>query len=328
MSSVASLGSRVFAGRARVLGVLLGLALITGGLICPGPSYALGRASQMLAQLGCGSGETVVPQGGMGILNRTIIRKPSSPSSANCIYVPAAPLIKSPHAHIYVTSNVNPGGSFSVYNNHPAGAWYDAEAGLWAVANQDAKPIASYASFNVAFTDSDPQAGAHVTSAANTSGHISYLDHPLANGNPSALIQASPSWNSSTSGAIHAHVIGVWYDAKKGRWALFNQDFAPMPLNSTFQIYVAQEGAARFVQRATATNTYGSATWIENPATDGKPYAVLIVTPNWNPNGAGGTYNNHVTGVWYDPGKGKWAILNQDSAAMPTGASFNILVLE
>jgi hypothetical protein len=237
-------------------------------------------------------------------------------------------LFKEPHTHMYVTSNLNRGGSFSVYNNHPIGAWYDAEAKLWAVANQDGKTMASYASFNVAFTDSAPQAATHVTSAANTTGHISYLDHPLANGNPSALVQASPSWNSGTGGAVDAHVIGVWYDAWKGRWAIFNQDFAPMPLNSTFQIYVAQGGASTFVQRATATNTYGSTTWIDNPATNGRPYAVLIVTPSWNPGGAGGTYNNHVTGVWYDAGKGQWAILNQDGAAMPAGASFNVLAIE
>jgi len=320
MSSTTPIPARFFAGRAGLLRVLLGLALITGSLICPGRSYALGRASQLQGQLACGFG-------GMGRLQRTI-RGLSYSDFINCLYFPLEAPFKGPSTHIYVTSNLNPGGGSSVYNNHPIGTWYDAEAELWAVANQDAKAMAPYASFNVAFTDSAPQAATHVTTAANTSGHISYLDHPLANGNPSAVIQASPSWNSSIGGAIDAHVIGVWYDTKQGRWAIFNQDFAPMPLKSTFQIYVAQGGTSTFVQRATAANTYGSTTWIDNPATNGRPYAALIVTPNWNPGGAGGTYNNHVTGVWYDAKKGQWAILNQDGAAMPAGASFNVLALE
>lgn len=320
MSSIAPTQARFFVGRAGLLRVLLGLALITGSLICPGRSHALGRASQLQGQLTCGFG-------GMGRVQRTITGLSLS-DYLNCLYFPLDLKLIKPSTHIYVTSNLNPGGGLSVYNSHPIGAWYDAQAGLWAVANQDGKTMAAYASFNVAFTESDPQAATHVTTAANTTGHISYLDHPLANGNPSALIQASPSWNSGTGGAINAHVIGVWYDTWKGRWAIFNQDFAPMPLNSAFQIYVAQGGANTFVQRATAKNTYGSTTWIDNPATNGKPDAALLATPNWNPGGAGGTYNTHVTGVWYDAGKGQWAILNQDSAAMPAGASFNILVLE
>jgi hypothetical protein len=67
-------------------------------------------------------------------------------------------------------------------------------------------------------------------------------------------------------------------------------------------------------------------TWIDSPRTNGNACAVIVVTPNYNPGGSGGTYNNHPIGVWYDVLTGKWAIFNQDGGAIPPGASFNVLV--
>ncbi|MCA1740779.1 MAG: hypothetical protein LC740_18750, partial [Actinobacteria bacterium] len=59
---------------------------------------------------------------------------------------------------------------------------------------------------------------------------------------------------------------------------------------------------------------------------NGNPNAVLYVTQNWNPGGReGGTYNDHPVGVWYDTNREKWAIFNQDRAAIPEGAAFNVL---
>jgi hypothetical protein len=44
--------------------------------------------------------------------------------------------------------------------------------------------------------------------------------------------------------------------------------------------------------------------------------------------GGSGKYNNHPIGVWYDRDRSKWAIFNQDRAAMPVGADFNVAVLK
>ena len=41
-----------------------------------------------------------------------------------------------------------------------------------------------------------------------------------------------------------------------------------------------------------------------------------------------GTYNDHAIGVWYDDDRQRWAIFNQDLAAMPDGSAFNVVVLE
>jgi hypothetical protein len=85
---------------------------------------------------------------------------------------------------------------------------------------------------------------------------------------------------------------------------------------------------AVFVHRATSENISSNSTYLDNPLTNGNPNVILYVTQNWNPGGSGGTYNNHPIGVWYDAGRKRWAIFNQDRASMPTGAAFNVAVLE
>lgn len=62
-----------------------------------------------------------------------------------------------------------------------------------------------------------------------------------------------------------------------------------------------------------------AATTITNPATDGNPTAILIVTPVF------GVSNPHPVGVYYDGSK--WRIRNSDSAPMALNARFNVLVI-
>lgn len=81
-----------------------------------------------------------------------------------------------------------------------------------------------------------------------------------------------------------------------------------------------------FVHRATPESTSENTTYLDDPLTNGEPGAFLIATQNWNPGEDGGTYNDHSVGVWYDSGREQWAIFNQDLAAMPENAAFNIVV--
>lgn len=88
----------------------------------------------------------------------------------------------------------------------------------------------------------------------------------------------------------------------------------------------AASGSA-FIQRANPENVSDNSTYIDDPRANGRPDAVLSVTQSWNPGGSGGgTYNDHPVGVWYDAKAEKWAIFNQDRAAMPEGAAFNVTV--
>jgi hypothetical protein len=93
----------------------------------------------------------------------------------------------------------------------------------------------------------------------------------------------------------------------------------------------APHGAAfdsAFIHYATSENISENNTYLDNSLTNDNPNVILYVTPNWNPGGSGGTYNNHPIGVWYNSNRQKWAIFNQDGATMPEGAAFNVAVLE
>ena len=84
---------------------------------------------------------------------------------------------------------------------------------------------------------------------------------------------------------------------------------------------------ASFVHRATDKNSRGDYTYISDPNINGDPKALVLVVPTPDQGSAGGATYNHNIGVWYEGAdKKKWAIFNQDRAAVPAGATFKIEV--
>ena len=81
-----------------------------------------------------------------------------------------------------------------------------------------------------------------------------------------------------------------------------------------------------FVHRTTEENVSQNSTYIDHPISNGNPDAILVVTPNWNPEGSPGIYNAHPIGVWYDSEAQRWAVFNQDLADMPIEGGFNVRV--
>jgi|SRR5579859_2995664 len=164
----------------------------------------------------------------------------------------------------------------------------------------------------------------HVATAANTGANITTLDNPMTNGHMDAIILVTPNYNPGDfGGAYDNHPIAVFYNGSK--WAIFNQDLAAMPLGAAFNVIIPATGANVFVQTATAGNIFGDSTQIDNPLTNGKPNAMVYVTPNYSPGGVCPcAYDSHPIGVNY--AGGHWRIFNQDVAAMPVNAAFNVLV--
>ena len=229
-----------------------------------------------------------------------------------------------PNAIVFTTPNWNPGGVGGTYNNHNIGVYYD--TGQWTIFNQDFVAMPVNAAFNVLVPNPDTSVFVHKATVANITGHITTIDYPLTNGNADAILLVTPNWNpGATSGVYDNHPIGVWYSG--GTWRIFNQDLVGMPVNAAFNVFVptARPGVAVFVHTATLANINGgSVTIIDNALTNGNPNAIIIVTPNWNPGGLGGTYDNHPINVFYS--SGKWAIFHPDLAAIQVGAAFNVYV--
>ena len=233
-----------------------------------------------------------------------------------------------PNAIVFVTSNWNPGGSSSgIYNNQNIGVWYSLTQ-KWSVFNQNTTaPMPNNAAFNVLIPHPDASVFVHKATTGNTSGHITTIDYPLTNNKPNAILLVTPNWNpGGVGGTYNNHPIGVYYAG--GKWRIFNQDLVNMPSDAAFNVIVPRPGPgeAVFVHQASAANTIAHVTFINHPLTNNNPTALVLVTPNWNPGGVGGTYNKHPIGVYYDTIDNKWAIFNQDSEFIQIGAAFNVFV--
>ncbi len=83
---------------------------------------------------------------------------------------------------------------------------------------------------------------------------------------------------------------------------------------------------ASFVHRATDENSRGDYTYLDHPSINGDADDVVLVVPAPDRGNAGGGAYDHNIGVWYEPGERKWAIFNQDLAAVPDGSAFGVVV--
>jgi tRNA A-37 threonylcarbamoyl transferase component Bud32 len=89
----------------------------------------------------------------------------------------------------------------------------------------------------------------------------------------------------------------------------------------------SENPADAVVHTADTDNTSANSTYLDISGVNGNPEAMISITQNWNPGSRAGTYNPHPVGVWYDASRERWAVFNQDRAAMPEGVSFNVVVL-
>jgi len=166
----------------------------------------------------------------------------------------------------------------------------------------------------------------HRATPGNSRGDYTYLSDPAANGDPNAVVLVTATLDQEDR-TYDDRNIGVWYEPEKQKWAIFNQDRAAIPPGTTFNVVVLRSPEDA-VHRAAPANTVAYSTYLDHPTANGNPDAVLVVTPNWNPGGGVGIYNDHPVGVRYDPDRRRWAVFNRDNARIPQGAVFNVAVWE
>lgn len=247
----------------------------------------------------------------------------------NWTYLDSSLTNNTPNVLVLVTSNWNPAGVGGTYNDHAIGVWYESESQKWAVYNQDMAAMPIDAAFNVQVPPAGTTGFVHTANAGNIVDNWTYIDSPLTTNIPNAIVFVTSNWNpGDVGGTYNDHEIGVWYDSSAQKWAIYNQDIASMPVGAAFNVFIPPASATVFVHISSVDNISYNYTYIDSSLTNNTPNAVLLVTSNWNPGNIGGTYNDHAVGVWYDTSVGKWAIYNQDMAAMPVDAAFNIMVLD
>jgi hypothetical protein len=251
-------------------------------------------------------------------------------TNGNSTYLDEPLLNDEPNALALITQNWNPGGGAGVYNDHATGLWYSGVSDQWLVFNQDGAAMPEGAAFNGLVPNMDAGLFVHRATASNSSNNSTFIEHPLTDNEPDAIVFVTQNWNPGGVGGVYNdHAIGVWYNDLNGQWAVFNQDNADMPPDAAFAVFVPRPGANVFVHEATAENTSGNSTFLDHPILNNTPTARFVVTQNWNPGGGlSGVYNPHNIGVAYDDLGDRWAIFNQDAVSMPEGASFNVIVAD
>ncbi len=230
-----------------------------------------------------------------------------------------------PDASLIVCQRYGPG--FAQYNDQAVGVYYSPLSQTWWIYNEDpATSMPVGAGFNVLLGEPLPRGSnwTHVTASGNVVGQSTRIDDPALDGDPSAFFLTTQRWDSATS-VYNDHTIGVWYSGATDRWNIFNQDIAPMPVGAFFNVLVPNSGATKFLATATPASITANYMHLDHPALNGNPDAFVFLTQNYS---GVGVYNDHEVGVWYDSLADRWAVFNQDLAAMPNDASFNVLVAD
>jgi hypothetical protein len=156
------------------------------------------------------------------------------------------------------------------------------------------------------------------------------IDHAALNGQTAVRPQTTGVFTAPNYPSIaNPHATGLWYAS--GRWSPFNQDTVVMPQGSMFNVFApGPQGAFNSVYAHTATvdNTGADRTLLSSTFLNGSTDAIVLATPNWNQPGAG-IYNDHDIAIFREcagdtTGAECWSIVNQDGAAVPVGATFNV----
>ena len=101
--------------------------------------------------------------------------------------------------------------------------------------SKEEEPASGGAAFDAVFV--------HRATPENISANSTYLDNPLTNDEPNAILYVTQNWNpgGGGTGTYNDHPIGVWYDSSAQRWAIFNQDRDAMPEGAAFNVAVLEE---------------------------------------------------------------------------------------
>jgi len=228
-----------------------------------------------------------------------------------------------PNINPIYTHNYNPGGGFGIFQDYKQGMWY--HAGEWRILNQDNSDFDKNVTYNILAPGTDTKTWKHTADAASITANQTELDDISINGDPNALIFVS----DVLEGVYNTNIIGVYYKTSNSRWYIFNEagSGTPMKLDAKFNIVLPNKNNTSFntlALKADAQNTSTYKMEIDHADLNNNPNAIIFVTQVYNINGnVSGTYNNHNVGVLYE--NGKWKVFNEDQAAMPMGAGFNIL---
>jgi hypothetical protein len=187
------------------------------------------------------------------------------------------------------------------------------------VRNEALTPLIAGSDYNLFAPAAGDGRYRHANTAGSIFGSETVLTQPGLDGQPERIVLATRDPLGSASISDITSPIAVRY--LPDLWGVLRLDGAGMPASGGFHIYFQEPSFNAFVHTASSANISGNYTRIDQALLNGRRCARIHVTQNGN-----GTANNHHVGVFYAGGSQRWAIFNQDLAAMPAGARFFVLV--
>jgi hypothetical protein len=150
--------------------------------------------------------------------------------------------------------------------------------------------------------------------------YISYIDQPDLNDPVSGagyLLEVTSNWNPGGIGGVYNnHPIAVWYNHALHRWAVVNQDGAAFTPGAAFNVMWDNMGQHDFCHSTSSATVSGAYSVIDVWIVNGRSDARLIMTEILMSAAPPVTLYDHITGVLYDPGAGRWRVYNQDGTSM------------
>lgn len=81
-----------------------------------------------------------------------------------------------------------------------------------------------------------------LTSAANINGDSSYINNPICNGDPNAILLVTHNYNpGEIIDTYFDKNFGVWFNALKNEWAVYTEDESAMPTNIAFNVLIIKK---------------------------------------------------------------------------------------
>jgi len=189
---------------------------------------------------GAGFHVLIVPEGPFATVHLT--DKSNVADNYTDLHYPALDLDL--NARVFTTHN-NVNAAKEEILPYPLGVWYDETPSNWSVFLEAKVFMAAGLSFNIAFGPDGVNEYGHVADGKNTTSNWTVLDHPDLNGNPRAWLLVthnySPAPISLAEGGIYVFGnLGVYYEAKSGRWAIYDQagKGGEIPLGAAFNVLV------------------------------------------------------------------------------------------
>ncbi len=160
------------------------------------------------------------------------------------------------------------------------------------------------------------------TSSKNIISSKAQIEYPGLDGNPNAIIVATPMGSTATA---NPYPIGVWY--YNGKWNIFNTNHANLSAGLQFRVQVhLRSDANRFLHLITRENLIGGGSYLDNPALNNNPTAKLTIFQNHSPDNRSASLNKYEAKVEYDPTSGKWCIKNVNGEALYPHTAYNVVI--